>query len=117
MNADALKIFFTQRAQAGHELGAHGRDPHQQLRRWQARPCRPFGIVFRAIARKFRGLLGQNTINALKKYLVVAREMGELFVRGPFAGDRLRIERLRGNATQGYGQKILKLGFTAMETR
>ena len=37
-------------------------------------------IVFCSIAGKFRGLLDKNAINALKKYLVIAVEVGELLM-------------------------------------
>jgi len=99
MDAGARKIFFTQRSQPRYQLGAHGRNLHQQLRRGQARPCWPFGIVFRAIAREFRHLFAENAIDALEKYLVIAGEVGELLMGRPFAGDRPRAERLCGNAT------------------
>jgi hypothetical protein len=56
-------------------------------------------------------------LNPLKKYLVIAGEVRELLIRWPFAGDRLRVERLHWNADQSYGQKILKLRLTALKTR
>jgi hypothetical protein len=62
-------------------------------------------------------LLGEYALNALEKNLVIAGKVGELLMRGPFAGNRFRIERLCGNATECYGQKILKLRFTALKTR
>jgi hypothetical protein len=80
VNADALKIFFIQRSQAGHQLGTHGGNSHERLRRGKVRPSRPFRIIFCAIAGKLRGLHGQNMINALEKYLMVAGKVGELLV-------------------------------------
>jgi hypothetical protein len=47
---------------------------------------------------------------------VIAREVRELLMRRPFAGDRLLAERPGGNAIQGYCQKILELRFTALKT-
>ena len=41
----------------------------------------------------------ENAVNALEKYLVVTGEVGELLMGRPFAGNRLRAERLSGNAT------------------